>query len=61
MSQLRKAGTREEALELQRELEQAHATRGKELRDAGKVRWRGVVLWGPPGSNGEEREEFPFE
>ena len=61
MSQLRKAVTREEAMELQRELEQAHVMRGKELRGASKVRWRGVVLWGPPGAGGEGKEGFPFE
>jgi len=64
MAQLRRAETREEALALQRVLEEAHAARGKELRAAGQVRWNGMVLWGPPGVGGEPREEceseFPF-
>jgi hypothetical protein len=46
---------------LQRVLEEAHAARTKELRDAGRVRWHGVVLWGPPGAEGCEQEECEWD
>jgi hypothetical protein len=57
MAQLRQTRSKEEVLILQRVLEESHAARGKELRDAGRVRWAGVVLWGPPGVQGEARAE----
>jgi len=57
MTAMRRAGSREEVLELQRALEEAHAHRGKELRAAGRVRWDGVVVWGPPGREVVLREE----
>ncbi len=57
MAQLRRAQTKEEVLILQRVIEEAHAARAKELRDVGRVRWTGVVLWGPLGADGHVREE----
>jgi hypothetical protein len=57
MAQLRRAQTKEEVLILQRVIQEAHAARAKELRDAGRVRWTGVMLWGPPGAGGHVREE----
>lgn len=61
MAQMRQAETREEVSALQGALEEAHAARGKELRAAGKVRWNGMVLWRPPGAEGEAREECELE
>ena len=57
MAQLRRAQTKEEVLILQRVIEEAHTARAKELRDAGRVRWTGIVLWGPSGADGHVREE----
>jgi hypothetical protein len=57
MAQLRRAETREEVLALQGVLEEAYAARGKELRAAGRVRWNGMVLWGPPGADVGARED----
>ena len=61
MAQMRQARSRHEVLILQRVLEEAHSARAKELRDAGKVRWNGAVLWGPPGSEGCEGEEYELD
>jgi hypothetical protein len=57
MAQMRRAQTKEEVLILQQVIEEAHASRAKELRNAGRVRWTGVVLWGPPGADGHVRED----
>jgi len=61
MAQMQQSRSRQEVLVLQRVLEEAHAARTKELRDAGRVRWHGVVLWGPPGAEGCEREECEWD
>ena len=61
MAQMQQSRSRQEVLVLQRVLEEAHAARTKELRDAGRVRWNGVVLWGPPGAEGCEREECEWD
>jgi hypothetical protein len=57
VAQMRQAKTREEVSALQSALEESHVARGKELRAAGRVRWNGMVLWGPPGAEGQAREE----
>jgi hypothetical protein len=61
MAQMQQSRSRQEVLVLQRVLEEAHAARTKELRDAGRVRWHGVVLWGPPGAEGCEQEECEWD
>ena len=50
MAQMRQARSRQEILALERVMKEAHLARANELRSAGKVRWNGVVLWGPPGA-----------
>lgn len=45
MASLRSAGTREEASEIQRAVQEAHNQRGKELRAASLLRWNGEVVW----------------
>ncbi|KAE9370774.1 hypothetical protein N431DRAFT_492807 [Stipitochalara longipes BDJ] len=57
MAQMRQARSRQEVLMLERVLEESHMARAKELRDAGRVRWSGVVLWGPSGAAGSLAEE----
>jgi len=57
MEKLRTAGSKQEVAELQVAIEESHAERGKELRAASRVRWGGIVIWGPPGFEGEQREE----
>lgn len=54
MAKMNRAQTREEVWECKRAIEEAHAQRGRELRDVGKVRWDGVVKWGREGEEGEE-------
>lgn len=56
MSSIQRAETREHVLELQRAIEEAHSQRGKELRAASRVRWNGVVVWGPNGDEGELKD-----
>ncbi len=58
MARLRKTTTKGEALELRRALDEAQAARSKELLSVG--RWRGVVVWGPPGFEGDVRQECEF-
>jgi hypothetical protein len=57
MAQMRKARFRQEILMLERVMEESHAARAKELREAKRVKWNGVVLWGPPGAAGPSAEE----
>jgi hypothetical protein len=57
MAAMRRAGTQEEVFQLQRAIEEASAGRRKEMSEVGKVGWNGIVVWGPEGFEGEEREE----
>ena len=57
MAAMRRAGTQEEVFQLQRAIEEASAGRRREMSEAGKVSWNGIVVWGPGGFEGEEREE----
>lgn len=61
MAQMRKARSKHEVLMLQRVIDEAHAERGKELRAVGRVKWSGTVVWGPPGAEGESRQECEFD
>lgn len=45
--------SREEVAELQRAVEEVHASRSRELKAASRIRWNGIVDWG----NGEGRHE----
>lgn len=57
MAAMRRAGTQEEVFQLQRAIEEASAGRRREMSEAGKVSWNGIVVWGSEGFEGEEREE----
>jgi Cytochrome c552 len=61
MAQMRQARSIQEVLALQRALEESQSARAKELRDAGRVMWKGVVFWGPPGANGCKQEECQLD
>jgi hypothetical protein len=47
MRQLREAPSRDRAKEVEKRIEESNMERGKELREAGKLRWEGFVDWGP--------------
>lgn len=56
-SELHRAKSPQEAVGLRRAIDEAHLEYGKELRDSGKLKWSGVVIWGPEGFVGEDRKE----
>lgn len=51
MRQLREAPSRDQARAIQKRVEEGNTERGKELREASKLKWEGVVDWGR-GSSG---------
>jgi hypothetical protein len=56
MNRMRAAGSREEVLKYQWELEDAQRERRREMRQAQSIRWDGVVQWpGPGGGDGAAR------
>jgi hypothetical protein len=56
MAKMKRATTKEAYLWVERQLEETHVQRAKELRVARQVRWDGVVVWGPPGLNGDDMD-----
>lgn len=52
MRQLREAPSSDTAQEIQKRIEESNTERGKELREAGKLRWEGFVDWGVPSAGG---------
>ncbi|KAJ5040541.1 uncharacterized protein L3040_006194 [Drepanopeziza brunnea f. sp. 'multigermtubi'] len=54
VSAMLKAENEEKGQELKRAVEQAHSLRGRELRSVGRLKWSGIVVWGPKGYEGEE-------
>jgi hypothetical protein len=52
MSRLREAPSRDQAQQIQRRIEEGNTERGRELRDAGNLKWEGFVDWGVPGEDG---------
>jgi len=46
MRQLREAPSRDQAQAIQRRIDEGYAERGRELSEAGKLKWEGFVDWG---------------
>ena len=60
MRQLREAPCRDTVREIEKRIEESGRERGRELREAMRLRWDGFVDWGVPGA-GEWGEELEVE